>query len=481
MHVLRSQAGFTLVEVMMAICVLLVGVLGTVALVDAADQTSGTTMAREAATNLARDLIEGIHSVAYRQLTPDGIVPVLQAQAGLADTDGSAAGWQVSRRGFVFTVTAQVCVIDDPSDGVGSHDSTFCSQQPTPTAAQSQLSDPDPADYKRATVTVSWKVGSTTSQLNQSTVVAKAYHGPTVTQVAPAGWTLPYTGLAQTLSFNVTTDTPADHVDWLLGGADQGAASGSGTAWSFAWNIGAPVGSGGGGCSLTGAGTLDGTYFVGAQGFDQNNLSPGPGALTVALNRCPPLPPAGFAGGRSVSRGDIELLWQQNKEGDVVGYHLFRSSSSSGPWTAIDGGSCSGLVKVTTCTDTDSPAANVYYKLVAVDTGPGGSSRDGALPDSQPLTVNYNVQAPYWTVANPLQSGTASTLAWPAATDPNGGPIRYYWIYRDGTDRAHRYDQVDGSTLAWTDDATGGTQHTYYVTAVDSAYAESTLSNAVTR
>jgi prepilin-type N-terminal cleavage/methylation domain-containing protein len=58
-----SEHGFTLVEVLVAIVVLLVGVLGVVSLVDGANAVTSKTRAREGGTNVARTIIEISRSI----------------------------------------------------------------------------------------------------------------------------------------------------------------------------------------------------------------------------------------------------------------------------------------------------------------------------------------------------------------------------------------------------------------------------------
>src|SRR3954471_16158567 len=99
------ESGSTLVEIMVAIVVLLIGVLGSVALVDAANRTSSTTRARESATNLARSVLEAARSLPYASLTPASAAAGVQADPGLADTDPGTAGWQVQRRNITLTIT----------------------------------------------------------------------------------------------------------------------------------------------------------------------------------------------------------------------------------------------------------------------------------------------------------------------------------------------------------------------------------------
>src|SRR4051794_8771209 len=57
----RSEApetGFTIIEVMIAIFILLLGVMGTTTMVDTASKLSGNTKGREGATNLDREIGE---------------------------------------------------------------------------------------------------------------------------------------------------------------------------------------------------------------------------------------------------------------------------------------------------------------------------------------------------------------------------------------------------------------------------------------
>src|SRR3954447_25937377 len=114
------EEGSMLIEVMVAIGVLLIGVLGSVALVDAANKTTSTTRAREAATNLARSVLEEARAMPYSQLVQSGAVNGLQGVQGLADSDATTAGWQVQRRNITFTINFTVCSVDDPTDGIGS-------------------------------------------------------------------------------------------------------------------------------------------------------------------------------------------------------------------------------------------------------------------------------------------------------------------------------------------------------------------------
>src|SRR2546423_10903895 len=121
----RREAGFTLVELMIAIFVLLVGVLGSVALVDGANRTSSSTRAREGGTNLARDVFEAARLLKIGDVvSKTADFQSLLGSGSLADSSG-AAGWQVSRRGFTYTIALTACAVDDGQDRAGTHDGSI--------------------------------------------------------------------------------------------------------------------------------------------------------------------------------------------------------------------------------------------------------------------------------------------------------------------------------------------------------------------
>src|SRR4051812_16133187 len=161
----EGERGFTLIEVMVSMVVLLIGVLGTVQLFDGATAATGRTKAREGGTNLTREVIESTRSVAYPQIVDASLADELQTQPGLGD-ESAAGGWQLRRRDVTYTVDVSVCLVDDAKDGLGAHDSAaFC-------GAAGGTTDLNPDDYKRVNVTVGWtdKTGRS-SQVKQSTVI----------------------------------------------------------------------------------------------------------------------------------------------------------------------------------------------------------------------------------------------------------------------------------------------------------------------
>lgn len=465
----RPERGFTLVEVLAAVAILLVGVLGVLALSNGASGTTARTKSREAATGLNRELIEAAHAIAYVELTPESVTTRLQDQPGLDDASG-AAGWQIARRGVTYTVTASLCLIDDPKDGMGAHDASYCSD-----VGPAGSADAEPSDYKRLALTSTWSEGGRNATATQSVLIANTDRGPAVTALdtIPAG-NAPVTS-GSTVQFRAFTSAAPHKLEWYLDGAYQedrtSGISGNGTGpFTFNWSIGSA-------CS-TGA-VLDGTYAVGVQGFNRSEATAGARSLTVSLNRCLPLPPTGLAAGRN--RWGVELSWESNREDDVAGYRVFRGVGSAAP-TAIASGPCSGVVKTSECIEPDaSSSQTLTYNVRAVDRDPStGAFRNGAATAN--VTVATGNRAP----ATPAigNAGTYATIGWYAVTDPDrGDAVDFYRIYRDGQGLANRYDVVDasGDPILWTEPKPDGTTHTYYVVAVDTRLAESGFSNGVAR
>src|SRR5215207_2042038 len=289
-----AQHGFSLIEVLMAITILLVGVLGAVALVDGASAVSSRTKAREGATNLARSIVEVGRAVPYKNLTADELYAALDSRPGLADAL-PGAGHTISSRGFLYQVSLQVCSMDDPKDNLGEDDGTiaFCPESRHATGAGSAR-DRNPDDYKRVAVTLTWKNGTGTSSMKQTSLISNPVGGlgPSVTRLeAPSVSGVPKTvtdpGVTSVV-FYADTSTNAAEVDWSVNGARKGAASQIGASdrsWTFTWNINSPY-------------VNDCTYVVQAQALDEEGRAGSPKALTIVLNRAAPSAPTLLEGGR---------------------------------------------------------------------------------------------------------------------------------------------------------------------------------------
>ena len=153
----RSQSGFTLIEVLVTIVILMVGILGVVAMVDGANAITTKTKAREGANNVARSVVEVGRAVQYKNLSAAGLYVALQARPALGDSSGQP-GHNIESRGFLYDVSLQVCSMDDPKDNFGAHDGTieFCPDSDVGTGAGA-TADRNPDDYKRIAITLTWK------------------------------------------------------------------------------------------------------------------------------------------------------------------------------------------------------------------------------------------------------------------------------------------------------------------------------------
>jgi type IV pilus assembly protein PilV len=120
-----GEGGFTIVEVMVALVLLLVGVLAMVVMIEGSLSSTSKTTAREQATNLARELVERSRQVPYASTTT-AAAPAAIAAALPESPAVSGGTFTVQRRHVDYTVTVSACSIDDPSDGAGVGNATFC-------------------------------------------------------------------------------------------------------------------------------------------------------------------------------------------------------------------------------------------------------------------------------------------------------------------------------------------------------------------
>lgn len=498
----------TLIEVMVAIFILLVGILGTVTMIDGANATTSKTKAREGATHLGRQILEIARSVPYRNLTAAATEAELTARAGLADSEPGTPGYQIVSRKFTYDVAISVCSLDDPKDRLGIHDATitFCSDSPPlPSGGPpDQPQDRNPDDFRRVAVTLSWSArpGAATDSTRQTTILTNPVGalGPSVTRLDPDSLlSNPITG-AETLlaNFDIETDLPAAQVTWSINGAVQGSASGANKNWTFDWPLVKADGS---------PAFFDGTYLVRAEAFDAEGRSGTPKSYTMVVNRIPPLAPTQVEGGRNLNGNRVDVEWQASPEPDVVGYRVYRSDVLPLPGALGTRVVCFGTaagdpyMTKTSCLDESAPAPlllnipSLYYSVVAVDKDSAGALREG-LPTTAAQIAEGNTAptkpagltactggAPGCNDADgqPAPIGT-TVLAWNPSTDPD--EIKFYRVYRDGATYDKRYDRLypsAGKPLIFIDSKPEGGPYAYRISAVDERFGESQLSDPVTR
>lgn len=520
---LGSEAGFTLVETMVAAAVLLTGMLGVLTMLGQAATATYSTKAREQGVAVQRELIEAARGIPYDQLSPNTVAQRVQQTPGTGLGDASTdTGWTIRRRGVTYAVSIGVCSVDDPADGQGTKDgSTFCatgsgatSQQQCANLLQSGATvglgvgtaigdcgidvnldgtvdnltqasvgicllictpaggttDATPEDYKRVVTLVRWDRGSGSRYALQSTTIAN----PGLSS-APAVNTLTTTApdpilSGTTASFAATINRAPETVSWSVDGSQQGAATGSGTSWSFQWALGSVSG----GTTPNADEVLDGSYVVGAKAFDAYGSFGQSRSLTIRVNRRAPYAPARFEAGRNGAVVDFE--WSPSPERDVEGYRVYRD-----PVSGADVQVCS-LTRETTCQDPSPPAGAVSYYVVAVDRNATSSLREGDRATDTIRATNTAPHPPTGLSAS-LSNGNVVLIWTASAGDPDAGDgIDFYRIYRDGQAYGDRYDRTpSGASVTFTDTKTGGLQHTYSVVAVDQDLAESTMLGPVTR
>ena len=181
-----EEHGFTLIEVLVAVAILLVGVLGVVTLVDGANAVTSKTKAREGGTNVARSIIEVSRSVRYRDLTAQELLDGLNSRPGLVDVKPAQAGYTIRSRNVDYELTLTVCSMDDPQDNLGTHIGpvAYCTDSDALPAGQSGQ-DRNPDDYKRVRVTLNWSTRGVGQSITQTSALINPVGGlgPSVTSL----------------------------------------------------------------------------------------------------------------------------------------------------------------------------------------------------------------------------------------------------------------------------------------------------------
>ncbi len=519
----RSEAGFTLVEVLVAAFLVVVGILGTMETISVANRGTSNANARTGATNVARRVVEAARAVPGGQLTQSTLLATLKSAApDLPEVVPDPSSWTVQRQGQTYTITPTVCAVDDPGDGLGSTSGspyTFCS-------SQSPTSPPDtvPADYQQVSVQVAWTSAAGNGSVKQVVDVPLNGSGAlpfvkTLTMTSPLSCTTGCPAITSqtttSAAFSVTAGNSPASMTWLVDGSPKGTCppttstcSGSGAAWSFTWGLGALVkdstsGSPNNGLCMAGTYTYDGIHQVGARVQSATGLAGADASMPVSVNRCAAIAPPAFNATERDKTGTpripIDTEWQDNPEGDIVGYRVYKGTSLANKTPVCPASVSSGQVIPVDagdqCTDPSPPdysSSAYYYSVYAVDRDPSGNLREGAVSYTI-AGVNTGNKPPKAPVSFALTPGANVTLSWTLPSTPldpdSGDTIDSFRVYRkDGTGGTptylDRYDRdrlqqlCSGTSCSYTDTATGATTHTYWVTAVDTNLRESSFTAA---
>jgi Tfp pilus assembly protein PilV len=363
---LRHETGFTIIEVLVAMFVLLLGVLATTTLLNTANAETERNQARNGAINVVRDIIEASRALPYEQVNPtidangnadttiidalQGMPPASGGSAGgssFADANSSAAGWQIIRRGVTYTVTLHACVVDDAKDRVvTNHGSPAAdgSGYYCPDLAAAPTTDPNGDDYRRVKVTAAWTSNSCngcgtsgqaaspkTYSITQTGLIVNPSGGLGPTPVSPPTFTNAVD--CRTVTINQVYPSGAVAVIFTVTDPDKttsnqttptsvDTATGNKT-FSFTYTKTAPN-------------PPDNTYDVTIQAIDRSGRGGPFTTVSLYINCHEPPDVTGVHGGFDWRRclnypvecaaGDriFDLDWNTSPDADVVGYYVWR-------------------------------------------------------------------------------------------------------------------------------------------------------------
>lgn len=456
----RQDAGFTVIETMVAAAVLLLGVLGTFAMLDSAQEKSGEARAREAATNVAREILEDVRDVPFSQVDSvsrqqDALTAVEGRSAPVALAASNRLTTKVQRRGYVYDIAVRWCSVDDQRDGYGAHTSgiAWCTD-----ATSTGTADARPEDLKRMTVETSWSVAGSQRRTTSTQTATFGSGGAAVAPPVPAITLTSPSGLSPTAPV-VTSNPPggivtfrgsatgASDMRFTVDGVERstGVINNGDNTWSLAWNI---------------TTLRDGVYTIGAVAIDGLGTRSSPALLQVRLARGAPVPVTNVMGGYNevydagAKKQVVELAWDASADGSVTGYEVLKGSTvvcaASLSTTCMDlspasSGDTTYTVKTLYTTATGAAAAvSTPYTVTAPGTTTTTSTIDttygfttgtanrtgcmaGSTPGRQDLVADYaNATGGMRTLA----AVVGCLPAFPAGTKMSAGTATFngYWI-----------------------------------------------------
>ena len=456
----RQENAFTIVEVMVAAMLLVVGLLGAVSILQGAIRTTASSNERSGANNLARELVENTRTAPYAELEAGRLEVALQAMPNM----GGGTPWRITRRGVTYTVTYTACLYDDPADKVAATpDANACGAAP----AGAEVGDPNGDDFRKVTYTLSWLDHGVSRSMRQNALIVNPTGGlgPRIIFVGPS--TNPV--LTGTTATFTATSTSAQAVHWTTDdGISEGDATGGPTSWTINWPLGTVGASGS---------VVDGTYKVIAQAFDVSRSVPGDSKVaTVVINRNTPFALSNFIGGQNARHGGItEFSWSRTRERDVFGYRVYAGGPDQNRGGGNDQQICPSAVgawldaNVTSCRSTNAAYTTGQHYIVALDRDSLGAVREGTESTIIIAAAGTAPSAPQ-TPADVIASADGqATVRWTAS--PTAG-VMMYRIYRGGTGVANRIGAAGATATSFVDSSSPATAD-YYVTAVNSTFNES--------
>jgi Tfp pilus assembly protein PilV len=474
----RDESGFTIVEVIVATVVLVVGLLTTFLMLNVAVHSSSDVRERENGVALARQVAEDARSIPYAQLSSSSLNSTLQGYPGLANTSGGST-WTVKRAGYTYTITDSLTGLNDPKDTTGA------------------------TDVKQFTVNVSWGTfQGKTWTYSESAIISRAGQDPGLqasnlqlaspscstagvqSSSCPTSAVITSAGITS-LQFSVTAPTGTQNVDWYLNGVKQsswsGSAPSSGTTWtSTSWSL---------------SGVSDGTYTVAAAAEDSTGVDGPSVTMTVRLIRNVPSAPTvtGYGFNMNLPSGPsraAEFQWNSNPELNVVGYDIYYNGTkicqtdlNTSYQSCGANGHSAWCVSTTQCIDLAPPdpsSSNLTYTVKALyydanNNLQEGTGRNVTLASGNPTAplapalVSLSVQ---------VQPDDSAILTW----TPSVSTVNFYRIYRDGNGYTNRYDTISASSCSATactyHDTNRTTSHQYYISAVGGTTAGANMAES---
>jgi Tfp pilus assembly protein PilV len=142
----RGEAGMTIVEVMIAMVILVVGALGVITTLDTGNKVTTANLARDGALGLAREQLEESREMVFADLAQPLAAATQLANKVSGSLLGSlvatvttvasnpspvpAAAFTTRRRNVTYESTFTTCVLDDPADGIGATAGAACTPLP---------------------------------------------------------------------------------------------------------------------------------------------------------------------------------------------------------------------------------------------------------------------------------------------------------------------------------------------------------------
>jgi RHS repeat-associated protein len=210
---------------------------------------------------------------------------------------------------------------------------------------------------------------------------------------------------------------------------------------------------------------------------NESNRSGGATATPVApADTIPPPVPTGL----SVDAGDgaVELSWSAVSASDLAGYHVYRATSSSGPWTKVSGSATLG----TSLTVSGLVNGTRYWFAVSSIDKSGNESAKSTSVTGTPSEAEDTTAPPVPTGIGATPGINEVTVSWGAVSAPD---LAGYNVYR-ATSSGGPWTKLTPAPLAPEDDPAhvvtglnGGTAYWFAVTSIDTTGNESARSSSV--